>query len=142
MNLGTVCENYTMKNILICILLFYNAMAYSQTQADMNNAARISYQKADKELNNTYQTILMEYRTDSVFIKTFKASQRIWISFRDAELKMKYPDREPGYYGSIQPMCVSNYLEQLTKDRIKTLKVWLDGIEEGDGCAGSVKTKE
>ena len=139
---GNEYENYTMKKILICILLFCNAMAYSQTQADMNNDARISYQKADKELNNTYQKILIEYRTDSVFIKTFKASQRIWVSFRDAELKMKYPDREPGYYGSIQPMCVSNYLEQLTRERIKTLTVWLDGIEEGDGCAGSVKAKE
>ena len=139
---GNEYENYTMKKILICILLFCNAMAYSQTQADMNNDARISYQKADKELNNTYQNILIEYRTDSVFIKTLKASQRIWVSFRDAELKMKYPDREPGYYGSIQPMCVSNYLEQLTRERIKTLTVWLDGIEEGDGCAGSVKAKE
>ena len=31
------------------------------------------------------------------------------------------------------------YLDELTKSRIKTLKVWLDGIEEGDVCSGSVK---
>jgi hypothetical protein len=38
-------------------------------------------------------------------------------------------------------MCVLFYLEKLTLERIKTLKVWIDGIEEGDVCTGSVKTK-
>ncbi len=124
-------------------LLFFNCflLAFSQTQADLNKDAYNSFQKADKELNTIYQKILVEYKSDSVFIKNFKASQRIWITFRDAELKVKFPEREPGYYGSIQPMCVSYYMEQLTKERIETLKVWLDGIEEGDGCIGSVKTK-
>ena len=36
-------------------------------------------------------------------------------------------------------MCEASYLDELTKSRIKTLKVWLDGIEEGDVCSGSVK---
>jgi uncharacterized protein YecT (DUF1311 family) len=107
----------------------------------MNKNGFNSYQNADKELNRIYQNILVEYKSDSVFIKNLKAAQRTWITFRDAELKMKFPEREPGYDGSIQPMCVSNYLEQLTKERIKTLKVWLDGIEEGEGCNGSVKMK-
>ncbi len=130
-----------MKSILTFLFLNCFLFAFSQNQADMNKDAYNSYQKSDKELNSTYQKILVEYKSDSVFIKNLKASQRIWVSFRDAELKMKFPEREPGYYGSIQPMCVSYYLEQLTKERIKTLKVWLDGIEEGDGCIGSVKTK-
>ncbi|WP_367271484.1 lysozyme inhibitor LprI family protein [Nonlabens sp.] len=46
----------------------------------------------------------------------------MWITFRDAELKVMYPETEPRYYGSIHPMCVSIYLEKLTQDRIKTLK--------------------
>jgi len=57
-------------------------------------------------------------------------------------MKMKYPDREPGYYGSIQPMCEAMYLAELTQDRIKALKVWIEGVEEGDMCAGTVKVKE
>jgi hypothetical protein len=53
----------------------------------------------------------------------------------------KFPDREPGYYGSIQPTCWSNYLQELTEERTKRLKVWLTGIEEGNMCSGSVNIK-
>jgi len=38
-------------------------------------------------------------------------------------------------------MCVSIYLERLTRERIATIKEWADGIEEGDVCIGSVKIK-
>jgi hypothetical protein len=62
--------------------------------------------------------------------------------FRNAELKVKYPETESGYYGSVYPMCVSIYLEKLTSERVKTLKGWIDGIEEGDVCRGSVKMNE
>jgi len=127
---------------LILIMGFICATGFAQTQAEMNLEAGNAYKKADKELNEVYKKILQEYKSDSVFIKNLKASQRIWVSFRDAELKMKYPDREDGYYGTIHPLCILNYLEQLTKDRIKTLKVWLDGLEEGEVCGGSVKVKE
>jgi uncharacterized protein YecT (DUF1311 family) len=99
-----------------------------------------SYKKTDKKLNEVYQAILKEYKSDTEFIKNLRASQRIWITFRDAEVKVKFPDREDGYYGSIHPLCVSLYLEDLTKDRISTLNLWLKGSEEGDGCSGSIKT--
>jgi uncharacterized protein YecT (DUF1311 family) len=85
---------------------------------------------------------LKEYKSDTEFIKNLKASQIIWIKFRDSEMKVKFPDREVGYYGSIQPVCRYSYLEKLTKIRTNDLKVWLTGIEEGDVCSGSVKMKE
>jgi len=53
---------------------------------------------------------------------------------------MKYPEGKT--YGSIQPVCRANYLEELTRTRIKTLQVWITGIEEGDLCSGSVRMKE
>jgi hypothetical protein len=34
------------------------------------------------------------------------------------------------------------YLTELTQDRIKALQVWIDGVEEGNICAGTVKIKE
>jgi hypothetical protein len=55
---------------------------------------------------------------------------------------MKYPDREPGYYGSIQPMLETMYLTELTKDRIKALQVWIDGVQEGDLSGGTVRVKQ
>ena len=131
-----------MRYILMILIGFISLTGFSQTQGDMNKEANESYKKADKELNDIYKTILSDYKLDTAFIKNLKASQRIWITFRDAELKVKYPETESGYYGSVYPMCVSIYLEKLTRERIKTLKEWIDGIEEGDVCKGSVKMKE
>jgi len=129
-----------MKTMIITVITFICSTAFSQTQIDLNNEACTAFKKADSTLNGVYQKILAEYKSDSIFIRNLKASQRIWITFRDAELKMKYPEREPGYYGSIHPLCVEDYLEKLTGERIRTLSTWLQGIEEGDACFGSVKT--
>lgn len=131
-----------MKILLTILICLASTIGFAQTQAEMNQEAYDSYRKADKELNEIYKQILIEYKTDTVFVKNLKASQRIWITFRDAELKVKYPDREPGYYGTIHPVCVADYLEELTRVRINTLKNWLSGLEEGDVCGGSVKRKE
>ena len=114
--------------------------ASAQTQGEMNQDAAGEFKAADKELNAIYQQILEDYADDDVFLANLKEAQRCWINFRDAQLKMKYPDREPGYYGSIQPVCEANYLAELTQERTKALQVWLDGAVEGDTCAGSVKT--
>lgn len=130
-----------MRCILLFVLCFVSMSAFSQTQAQINADAQEAYKKADKELNEVYKKILTDYQSDTLFIKNFKKSQRIWVSFRDAELKVKYPETEPGFYGSSFSMCVANYLETLTLDRIKTLKKWLEGSEEGDVCSGSIKTK-
>ena len=127
-----------MKYILSLIFCFFCFFGFSQTQAELNMMQYDSYKKTDKKLNEVYQAILKAYKSDTVFIKNLRASQRIWITFRDAEVKVKYPDREDGYYGSIHPLCVSLYLEDLTVDRIATLKKWVKGAEEGDGCSGSI----
>ena len=131
-----------MRLILMILLIGSSLTLYSQTQLDVNKQANDSFQKADKELNDIYKKILVEYKSDTLFIKNLKASQRLWIMFRDAELKVKFPDPNIQTYGSIYPFCVSKYLEQITRDRIQTLRQWFDGIEEGDECIGSVKIKE
>jgi uncharacterized protein YecT (DUF1311 family) len=132
-----------MKNIILILFLNLNTFfCFSQTQLEMNDEENNKFKLADKELNATYQKILKEYKTDFEFLKNLKVSQNIWIKFRDAEMKTKYPDRkEAGYYGSVQPMCWSIHLIQLTKERTKNLKIWLTGIPEGDVCSGSVKIK-
>lgn len=116
--------------------------ASAQTQRDMNDDAAASFKAADKKLNAMYQKILKDYADDPVFIASFKKAQRCWIVFRDAQLKMKYPDREPGYYGSAQPLFETMYLTELTKDRIKALQPWIDGAQEGDLSAGTVRVKQ
>ena len=130
-----------MKYMFSLVLFFLCFAGFSQTQTELNMMQYESYKKTDKKLNEVYQAILKEYKSDTEFIKNLRASQRIWITFRDAEVKVKYPDREAGYYGSIHPLCVSLYLEELTLDRVSTLTQWIKGAEEGDGCSGSIKVK-
>ena len=129
-----------MKYILSLVFCFFCFFGFSQTQAELNTMQYESYKKTDKKLNEVYQAILKAYKSDTEFIKNLRSSQRIWITFRDSEVKVKYPDREAGYYGSIHPLCVSLYLEELTLDRISTLTQWLKGTEVGDACSGSIKT--
>ena len=130
-----------MKTTLTILLIFVASFGFAQTQLEMNQQAGAEFQKTDKELNTVYQKIIKEYNSDTLFIKNLRASQRIWIQFRDAELLVKYPQTEPNYYGSIFPVCYSNYKTKLTQERITTLKQWLDGVKEGDVCAGSVMVK-
>ena len=131
-----------MNQILLILFMTFNLTSFSQTQSEMNKESNNEYKKADIELNNVYQKILSEYKSDSIFINRLKKTQRIWITYRDAELEMKFPaENKQTEYGSVYPMCVSLFLKELTKNRIEHLKVWLNGIEEGDVCVGSVKSK-
>jgi len=128
-----------MKKFLIVLMTFFCVTGYSQTQSSMNMSVADSYKEIDKELNRVYNAIMVAYKGDAEFIKNLRVSQRLWIQFRDAEIKVKYPNREAGYYGSSHSMCVSSYLAKLTQERVHTLQTWLDGMEEGDVCSGSVK---
>ena len=130
-----------MKQVIACIIFcLINTIVLGQTQLEMNQDALKNYQKADKDLNATYQKILKEYKNDISFVTNLKITQKIWVQFRDAEMKTKYSEREDGYYGSIFPVCWNNYLQELTEERTRKLKIWLIGVKEGDACAGSVKT--
>jgi uncharacterized protein YecT (DUF1311 family) len=114
--------------------------SFGQSQTQMNQEADAAYRKADQELNRTYQQILKEYRSQTVFLQSLKTAQQRWIQFRDAEMTARYPAPNTQLeYGSFFPVCYSNGMEELTKARTKQLRLWLTGIPEGDMCNGSVK---
>jgi uncharacterized protein YecT (DUF1311 family) len=131
-----------MKTRLLFAFLFLLVVpAYAQTQMDLNDDAEKEYRKADKELNRVYLEIIKKNADDTAFIKNLKIAKQSWEQFRDAEMKMKYPDREPYYYGSIFSLCWYTYLTELTNTRIKTLRIWLEGEEPGSACGGTVPEK-
>ena len=115
----------------------------AQSQSAMNSCAYEDFTKADEELNRVYHSIRSAYSSDTLFLKQLHVAQRAWVAFRDAELTALFPQQENIrlHYGSVYPMCHNAVLTRLTLDRIKQLRVWLDGIEEGDVCRGSVKVK-
>ncbi|MES2489813.1 MAG: lysozyme inhibitor LprI family protein [Pseudomonadota bacterium] len=119
------------------LLLLWGASAMAQTQSQLNRDACAEYQKADQELNATYQKILQQHKDDAVFIRKMKKAQRAWLAFRDAELAAIYPAANKQIeYGSIYPMCHCTEQTALVNQRIKQLSAWLTA-EEGDTCRGS-----
>ena len=132
---------HCMKTILLllaCSLASFSS--FGQSQGQLNQEADAAYRKADQELNRVYQQIFKEYRTKTVFLQSLKTAQQRWIQFRDAEMQARFPATNSLVeYGSFFPVCYSNGMEELTKARIKQLRLWLTGIPEGDMCNGSVK---
>ncbi|HEX3319449.1 MAG TPA: lysozyme inhibitor LprI family protein [Terriglobales bacterium] len=116
--------------------------AAAKTQTEMNACAGTSFQTADKELNRTYQAVLKRYAEDASFIAKLRASQRAWLRVREAELDAIFPhSADANYYGTIYPQCRAGKLTKMVTERTRELREWLDGVEEGEICAGSIKTK-
>lgn len=61
-----------MNKIILLLLLTFSINCFSQTQAEMNQQAYASYNKADKKLNTVYQKILVKYKTDKLFVANLK----------------------------------------------------------------------
>ncbi len=107
-------------------------------QVDEVATEDISYQEADKKLNKVYRQVLKKYKKAPAFLKKLKEAQRLWIQFRDAELEMRFPmENKRVAYGTVYFDCKEQFLIDMTVARTKTLKEWLDNVDEYDGCNGS-----
>lgn len=113
------------------------------SQAALNACSAGDFAKADQELNRVWKAIQAKYKDQPVFLEKLKASQKLWLQFRDAEVEALYPvgknENAGAQYGSSYPMCVGQAKARLTQQRTEQLKAWLDGAQEGDVCAGSIK---
>jgi uncharacterized protein YecT (DUF1311 family) len=96
------------------------------SQAEMNVCASKAYEKADAELNAAYREL--KERAQEETAKLLVAAQRAWVTFRDAECAFAASGSAGG---SVQPMVVSNCLEDITRKRTTELKAYLD-CKEGD----------
>jgi uncharacterized protein YecT (DUF1311 family) len=132
-----------MKFSSIQFILFITFFAFSKGSVDSTDCY---FPKIDEELNKTYNKVLNEYKSDTLFIRRIKEAQRAWIKFRDAHLESRFPStsntNQYNEYGSIYPYCACVIMTELTKERIKQLQAWLNGTIEGDVCGGSYKTSK
>ena len=126
------------RELLIIIMILSMGFVYSQSQMEMNIDAKKEYESVDSQLNEVYNQILTEYADNKDFIKNLRASERLWIKFRDAELLMKFPKNSEVRNGSVFPVCYYSYLTNLTEQRTTTLNQWILGEPEGEVCSGSI----
>ena len=84
------------------------------------------YKNADGKLNEVYNQLLGQKKTDNVFINKLKNAERLWIKYRDARLSEKYPKVELAFDKSrfTKPQLI--FLTIMTEDRIKELQVMFD----------------
>ena len=134
---------YVYQSIKLSFLLMILTLGiYAQTQFDLNIKACAKLQKAEAEMNKMLGQIYTDYKDDQNFIVKMKKAQSAWEKFYEAQIEAVFPnagDNPKLEYGSVYPMCDCQWRENFINDRIKQLKVWADGIEEGDVCTGSVK---
>lgn len=121
-------------------LLLMSPGGYAQTQADVQARACKEYQEADSELNTVYKKVLSEYKSDKEFLQKLKKAQQAWIAYRDAHIESRYPAADKqAEYGTMYVTCLCEIQKELTVQRTDMLKLWLDGVKEGETCSGSVR---
>ncbi|BCP52679.1 hypothetical protein K32_12960 [Kaistia sp. 32K] len=99
-----------------------------QTQTEMTICAGDAFKKTDAELNKLYRQIQERLTDDADTRRLLVATQRAWVSFRDAECAFR-GSAVAG--GSAEPMIVSQCNDNLTRLRIEDLKGYL-ACQEGD----------
>lgn len=125
--------------ILFLVLLPF-IFARAQTQLEMNAEAHHELKLSEQTMDSVFRAVVEKYDDSPEFISRLKKAQEAWTRYRDAHLESMYPGKNKRVtYGSVYPLCASNLLVQLNNQRTEQLKKWLDGIEEGDVCAGSVR---
>jgi uncharacterized protein YecT (DUF1311 family) len=127
----------------LALVLASSIPAAAQAQFEMNDQAYASLRAAVTEMDSVYLVVQLAYSDSPVFLERLRASQNSWEAFRDAQMEARFPleaeDNPKFMYGSVYPICKSVVQEELTRLRTGQLRVWADGIEEGDVCLGSVR---
>jgi uncharacterized protein YecT (DUF1311 family) len=116
--------------------------ANPMTQSELNQCAGDSYQNAETEMSRLYAQIIAQHADDRAFVDAFERAQEAWLAYRDAEYDAQFPPPQSNvHYGSVLPMCSSSFAEAMAHERIARLRQWIDGVEEGDVCAGSLPSR-
>ncbi len=93
----------------------------AQTQAEINATARADFEKADVDLNKTYQAVLAKLPPNEK--QKLREAQRAWVVSRDAEAAGAAKEAEGG---SIAPTIRYGRMTALTRKRIAELNGMID----------------
>ena len=125
-----------MKKTLLILVLLFSTNLYSQdiqckedgNQMEMNRCAYEDFEKADNELNKVYGKLRTKKKGNKLYLKNLKASQNLWIKFRDAELEMLFSCKDENIrmcFGSMYPLLFNGEKARITEERTVSLKNYL-----------------
>ena len=98
----------------------------------MNDCARMDFEAADKELNTVWKTAQesarkLDEQESSAQVKgaeaALLAAQRGWIAYRDGHCELAGWE---AHGGSMEPLLVWSCKAELTKERTKQLKEFVE----------------
>ncbi|BAY27328.1 hypothetical protein NIES2100_71510 [Calothrix sp. NIES-2100] len=93
----------------------------AQSQAEINQCAQISYQNADKKLNQAYKQLLPTLSSSRK--QKLITAQQAWIKFRDTSCQFETSQYEGG---TIAPTIYFGCLEKTTQQRTQQLQEYLN----------------
>lgn len=95
----------------------------AQTQSDINQCAQLSYQNADKKLNQVYKQLLPKLSGSRK--QKLITAQQAWIRFKDSSCEFERSGYEGG---SIAPTIYFGCLETATNQRTKQLQEYIQPV--------------
>jgi uncharacterized protein YecT (DUF1311 family) len=106
--------------------------ANAMTQADMDQCAHADFEEADKELNIIWEAArkrahMLDEQHDAETKgaeAALLAAQRGWIAYRDGHCELGGWE---AHGGSMEPLLVWNCKAELTQERTKQLKKFVEG---------------
>lgn len=97
----------------------------SGNQLELNACASDDFNKAEKELNQVYQSLIRKEADDPLFISKLRLAQKAWLAFRDADLDARFACSEDDVricWGSMYTMSFLSRKAELTRERTMQLK--------------------
>ena len=92
----------------------------------MNACASEEAARVDAELNAVYRKLLLKAASQPEAVAKIKASERAWITFRDAYMDAMYPAKDKQTeYGSVYPMEADLLKAKLTRQQVGALEEML-----------------
>lgn len=98
-----------MKPIYLLILIIFLSQKASlgQTQVEMNQNTIQELNQLKLKFDSIITQIEKEHKSDTSFISALYTANHKWLQFINAQIKMKFPKRPPGWYGSNHIMCIA-----------------------------------
>jgi uncharacterized protein YecT (DUF1311 family) len=118
------------------------AMAASAPQIDQSRNSCSDYLKVKKGLEDMVKNIQDEYAKYPLFLKKFQKAQDEWVSYRDAQLEMLYPELDKTQYGGFYPTCRCNWLVEFTNERVDFLVKFISNTNDVEACGGAANSKK
>jgi uncharacterized protein YecT (DUF1311 family) len=121
----------TFSSLVVPTQTIANTMYFAQkldcnnarTQLEINRCAHLSYQNADKKLNQVYQQLLPKLERSRK--QKLVAAQQAWIKFRDTSCEFERSGYEGG---SIAPTIYFGCLEKTTQQRTQQLQEYTQPV--------------